>query len=473
MTQPQFKKIVIFGVGLIGGSFALALRKAHAVGEVVGFGRSAQTLAQARQLGIIDRIGQDVAAEVGDADLVLLATPVGQMAESDGAHRTTSRRAHDGHRRRQHQERRGARRLRATGQQGGAVRARPSHRGSRAERSRQRRGPICIQGKKVVLTPLPENSAAVGGAGAASLAELAARMVSELTQHEHDEVFAAVSHLPHLLSFALVHDLAQARQPRPAAVLCRQRLPRLHPHRGQLAGNVARHLPGESRCPAERIADLHRRTDPDERRACGGDTEKLEQTFRAAHAVACRLDREIMIRNLSDKRLWWLIIAFAAVWFANLEYRKLIKPDEGRYAEIPREMVASGDWTTPRLNGLKYFEKPPLQYWATATAYTVFGEHQWTSRLWTALTGFAGILLVWFAGSRLFGREAAQLCRDVAGQQHAVCADGAHQFAGHGRHVFSHAGHRRPVAWADKRRATRNAAQLDVAGMGRPWPWPY
>ena len=102
-----------------------------------------------------------------------------------------------------------------------------------------------------------------------------------------------------------------------------------------------------------------------------------------------------------------MVIAVALIWFANLEYRKLIKPDEGRYAEIPREMVVSGDWTTPRLNGLKYFEKPPLQYWATATAYTVFGEHQWTSRLWMGLTGFAGILLVWFAGLRLFGREAA------------------------------------------------------------------
>ncbi|HUW25052.1 MAG TPA: glycosyltransferase family 39 protein [Gallionella sp.] len=105
--------------------------------------------------------------------------------------------------------------------------------------------------------------------------------------------------------------------------------------------------------------------------------------------------------------MWWLLVAVAIIWFSNLEYRTLIKPDEGRYAEIPREMVASGDWVTPRLNELKYFEKPPLQYWATATAYTLFGEHQWTSRLWAGLTGFAGILLVWFAGLRLFGREAA------------------------------------------------------------------
>ena len=114
-----------------------------------------------------------------------------------------------------------------------------------------------------------------------------------------------------------------------------------------------------------------------------------------------------MMDRIPAKQAWWLLIAIAIIWFANLEYRTLVKPDEGRYAEIPREMVASGDWVTPRLNELKYFEKPPLQYWATATAYTLFGEHQWTSRLWTGLTGFAGILLVWFAGLRLFGREAA------------------------------------------------------------------
>jgi 4-amino-4-deoxy-L-arabinose transferase-like glycosyltransferase len=114
-----------------------------------------------------------------------------------------------------------------------------------------------------------------------------------------------------------------------------------------------------------------------------------------------------MTSPVSSKQFWWLLVVVAAIWFANLEYRTLIKPDEGRYAEIPREMVVSGDWVTPRLNDLKYFEKPPLQYWATATAYTVFGEHQWTTRLWVGLTGFAGLLLVWLVGLRLFGREAA------------------------------------------------------------------
>ena len=75
----------------------------------------------------------------------------------------------------------------------------------------------------------------------------------------------------------------------------------------------------------------------------------------------------------------WLVLA--AAWFATLQARPMLDPDEGRYAEIPREMVASGDWLTPRLDGLKYFEKPPLQYWATAAAYSVFGLSEWTSRL--------------------------------------------------------------------------------------------
>ena len=120
-------------------------------------------------------------------------------------------------------------------------------------------------------------------------------------------------------------------------------------------------------------------------------------------------------RTSSCTRVLWLVLAIAVIWFGTLEYRKLVKPDEGRYAEIAREMAVSGEWVTPRLNDLKYFEKPPLQYWATATAFTLFGEHHWTARLWSALTGFAGLLLVWFAGARLFGREAGRYAALVLG----------------------------------------------------------
>ena len=98
-----------------------------------------------------------------------------------------------------------------------------------------------------------------------------------------------------------------------------------------------------------------------------------------------------------------LLIVFALIWFSNLEYRRLIHPDEGRYAEIPREMAVTGDWVTPRLNGIKYFEKPALQYWLTAAAYEAFGVHPWTARLWPALSGFLGVLFIGYVGLRLGG----------------------------------------------------------------------
>lgn len=207
MTEPQFKKIVIFGAGLIGGSFALALRKAHAVGEVVGFGRSVATLQQARQLGILDRIGEDVAREVADADLVLLATPVGQMAELMariaphlGAHTLVT----DG----------GSTKSDVVSAACANLADRiaqfvPAHPIAGAEKSGAGAAQADLyQGRKVVLTPLPENSPEAV-ARVRQAWELCGAVVSEMSAEQHDAVFAAVSHLPHLLSFALVHDLAQ------------------------------------------------------------------------------------------------------------------------------------------------------------------------------------------------------------------------------------------------------------------------
>ncbi len=207
MQQPAFRKVVIFGVGLIGGSFALALRREEAVSEVVGFGRSQTTLDEARQLGILDRIGNDVASEVGDADLVLIATPVAQMADifkRIAPHLGGSTLVTDG----------GS----TKGDVVAAARANlgdkiaqfvPAHPIAGAEKSGAAAAlPELYMGRRVVLTPLPENSKESVARVRAAWEECGAN-VSELTAQQHDEVFAAVSHLPHLLSFALVHDLAQ------------------------------------------------------------------------------------------------------------------------------------------------------------------------------------------------------------------------------------------------------------------------
>ena len=102
---------------------------------------------------------------------------------------------------------------------------------------------------------------------------------------------------------------------------------------------------------------------------------------------------------------WLLLLALG--WFATIQVRPLLDPDEGRYAEIPREMLVSGDWIMPRFDGLKYFEKPPLQYWATAAAYRLFGVSEWSSRLWTFSLAFACLPLTYLWTARLYGRASA------------------------------------------------------------------
>ena len=103
--------------------------------------------------------------------------------------------------------------------------------------------------------------------------------------------------------------------------------------------------------------------------------------------------------------LWVLAIFFTLAWFSVLDYRHLVASDEGRYGEIAREMYATGDWVTPRYNGYKYFEKPPLQAWMTAIAYTLFGVGEWQSRLWTGITGYFAILAAGFTAWKLVGGQ--------------------------------------------------------------------
>ena len=117
----------------------------------------------------------------------------------------------------------------------------------------------------------------------------------------------------------------------------------------------------------------------------------------------------------AKKWLWLLLAVFTLTWFTGLGFRPLSKTDEGRYAEISREMVVSGDWLTPRLNGLKYFEKPPLQYWTTAIAFKAFGFEEWAARLWTGLCGFASVLMTAWIAFRLYGARVGLYAGAIAG----------------------------------------------------------
>lgn len=102
-----------------------------------------------------------------------------------------------------------------------------------------------------------------------------------------------------------------------------------------------------------------------------------------------------------------LLGALLFLYFGDLGGLPLLEPDEGRYTEIPREMLASGDFVLPRLNGVLYFEKPVLTYWLVASAIHVFGLNEFASRFWSALLGFAGLAVLYAFVRRCWGPRAA------------------------------------------------------------------
>src|SRR5205823_13965997 len=105
-------------------------------------------------------------------------------------------------------------------------------------------------------------------------------------------------------------------------------------------------------------------------------------------------------------RLLSLIVLPSLLLYGCLSFH-LLEPDEGRYAEIPREMLARGDWIVPYLQGEPYLDKPPLLYWLVMGSYALCGVHDWAARLVPALAVHGCILLLYLLGRLSLGARAA------------------------------------------------------------------
>jgi prephenate dehydrogenase len=206
-AKMKIGKLVVIGVGLIGGSFALALKKARAVRHVTGVGRTRRNLGVAKRLGAIDEVSADAARAVRDADLVLISTPVGQMPEvmaliaphlpkhaviTDGGSTKQDVVAHARHFLGEH-----------------FSRFVPAHPIAGTERSGAAAAQADLyRGRTVIVTPQPETAARALRLVRSLWRQCGARVL-RLGAGEHDGIFAAVSHLPHVVAFALVNALAR------------------------------------------------------------------------------------------------------------------------------------------------------------------------------------------------------------------------------------------------------------------------
>jgi 4-amino-4-deoxy-L-arabinose transferase-like glycosyltransferase len=117
--------------------------------------------------------------------------------------------------------------------------------------------------------------------------------------------------------------------------------------------------------------------------------------------------------RVDRKRALFLALSLTFFYFFLLGRHGLLDPDEGRYSEIPREMRVTGDYVTPRLNGVAYFEKPVLHYWLTASAQALFGENEFSGRFWPALLALAGAGATGLLGRRLYGTRCGFLAAFV------------------------------------------------------------
>ena len=207
--KPMIERLAVIGVGLIGGSLARALRASESVGEVVGCGRSRANLELAQELGVIDRIGLTPEETVRNADMVFIAVPLGAIAAV-------------------FERIRGQLQEQAVITDGGSVKGSvvadaqrvfgtvparlvPGHPIAGTERSGVASSfPELYQGRRVILTPLPETDSEACERVRAMWEAVGAE-VTEMSVAHHDEVLAATSHLPHMLAFGLVDALARMR----------------------------------------------------------------------------------------------------------------------------------------------------------------------------------------------------------------------------------------------------------------------
>ena len=209
MAKLKIGKLVVIGTGLIGGSFALALKRARAVQHVTGVGRTRRNLAEALRLKIVDEISQDAARSVRDADLVLLAMPVGQIPAVITAitpHLPARAVITDAGSTKRDVIACARRFLGAR-----FSRFVPGHPIAGTEKSGATAAfPELFRGRNVILTPQRETAASATRLVRQAWEACGARVVT-LGADEHDTILAGVSHLPHIVAYALVNMLARRR----------------------------------------------------------------------------------------------------------------------------------------------------------------------------------------------------------------------------------------------------------------------
>src|SRR3989338_1110384 len=122
----------------------------------------------------------------------------------------------------------------------------------------------------------------------------------------------------------------------------------------------------------------------------------------------------------SSKKTYWLDCLFLTVLFGVLYslflgHYALMSPDEGRYAEIGREMMTSGHYLVPRLNHVLCFEKPPLFYWLTAPSLKLFGLNEWGARLWSVIFSIIGCLITYIVAHVYYDRKTGLFAAGILG----------------------------------------------------------